>query len=205
MLLVAKFNQRYHHSGGALLAALTALGCEAAACDERTRGLDALLRRSLEHRLAAALRRHRPDLVLVFKGARLDAGLVARLRAQTAARWANWFPDDPHLLDLSVTLSPLYDPANVSTIVRTSSSGSILGLSVSARRSASYGHPRAAGRRCCDATMNCALSRSWKATSIIDMRQESKATMAMSRFSSRTARRSFTNSDVAGAGSSGTS
>lgn len=109
MLLVAKFNQRYHHSGGALLAALTALGCEAAVCDERTRGFDALLRRSLEHRLGAALRRHRPDLVLVFKGARLDAGLLARLRAYTAARWANWFPDDPHLLDLSVTLSPQYD------------------------------------------------------------------------------------------------
>jgi spore maturation protein CgeB len=109
VLLVAKFNQRYHHSGGALLAALTALGCEAAVCEERTRALDALLRRSLEHRLAAALRRHRPDLVLVFKGARLDASRVARLRAHPGPRWANWFPDDPHLLDLSITLSPLYD------------------------------------------------------------------------------------------------
>jgi spore maturation protein CgeB len=109
VLLVAKFNQRYHHSGGALLAALTALGCEATLCEERTRGFDALLRRSLEYRLAAALRAHQPDLVLVFKGRRLDAGLVARLRAHTGARWANWFPDDPHLLDLSVTLSPLYD------------------------------------------------------------------------------------------------
>jgi spore maturation protein CgeB len=109
VLLVAKFNQRYHHSGGALLAALSALGCEAAVCEERTRGLDALLRRSLEHRLAAALRRHHPDLVLVFKGSRLDAGRIARLRAHTGARWANWFPDDPHRLDLSGTLAPLYD------------------------------------------------------------------------------------------------
>jgi spore maturation protein CgeB len=94
VLLVAKFNQRYHHSGGALLAALTALGCEAAVCDERTRGLDAVLRRSLEHRLAAALRRHHPDLVLVFKGSRLDAGILGRLRAHTRARWVSWFPDD---------------------------------------------------------------------------------------------------------------
>jgi len=109
VLLVAKFNRRYHHSGGALLAALTALGCEAAVCDERTRGLDALLRRSLEQRLAQALRRHNPDLVLVFKGSRLDARLLARLRGPSRARWANWFPDDPHLLDLSITLSPLYD------------------------------------------------------------------------------------------------
>ena len=109
MLLVAKFNQRYHHTGGALLAALTALGCEAAGCEERTRGLDALLRRTFEHRLAEALRRHNPDLVLVFKGARLDAPLLERLRGQTRARWANWFPDDPHLLELSLTLSPHYD------------------------------------------------------------------------------------------------
>lgn len=109
VLLVAKFNQRYHRTGCALRDTLAALGCDVATVEERTRGLDALLRRSLADRLDEALRRHHPDLVLVFKGATLEPELIDRLRPLGRARWVNWFPDSPHLLDLSLRIGQAYD------------------------------------------------------------------------------------------------
>lgn len=109
ILLVAKFNPRYHRTGGAIRDALTGLGCEVACVEERTRGVAALLRRSLPDRLGAALRCHRPDLVLVFKGASLDPEAIDALRPLSGARWVNWFPDSPHLLDLSLRIGRAYD------------------------------------------------------------------------------------------------
>lgn len=109
VVLVAKFNERYHRTGGALARALTALGCEVATCEERTRGWAGLFRRPLEPRLGAVLRRHRPDLVLVFKGATLEPEAIDRLRPLGKAVWANWFPDSPHLLDLSLRIGRAYD------------------------------------------------------------------------------------------------
>lgn len=110
VVLVAKFNERYHRTGGAISAALEALGCEVARCEERTRGFDRLLARSLRRRLTTTVRRHRPDLVLVFKGATLDPEIIAAVRAAAPrAKWANWFPDGPHLLDLSLRIGVGYD------------------------------------------------------------------------------------------------
>lgn len=109
VLLVAKFNQRYHRTGCALRDTLIAMGCDVAPVEERTRGLDALLRRTLAARLEEALGRHRPDLVLVFKGATLEPEVIDRLRPLTGARWVNWFPDGPHLLDLSLRIGRAYD------------------------------------------------------------------------------------------------
>jgi spore maturation protein CgeB len=109
VLLVAKFNQRYHRTGCALRDTLAAMGCEVASVEERTRGLDALLRRSLPARLEEAIRRHRPDLILVFKGATLEPDVIDRLRPLASARWVNWFPDGPHLLDLSLSIGRAYD------------------------------------------------------------------------------------------------
>ncbi len=110
VVLVAKFNERYHRTGGALAAALGALGCEVACCEERTRGLDRLLAQSLKRRLSAAVRRHRPELVLVFKGATLDPEIITAVRqGGTGTRWANWFPDGPHALDLSLRIGAGYD------------------------------------------------------------------------------------------------
>jgi spore maturation protein CgeB len=109
VLLVAKFNQRYHRTGCALRDTLAAMGCDVAAVDERTRGLDALLRRTLPARLGDALDRHRPDLVLVFKGATLEPDLIDQLRPRASARWVNWFPDSPHRLDLSLNIGRAYD------------------------------------------------------------------------------------------------
>lgn len=109
VVLVAKFNERYHRTGGALARALGALGCEVAVCEERTRGWDGVFRRPLERRLGSVLRRHHPDLVLVFKGASLEPEVIDRLRLDRPAVWANWFPDSPHQLDLSLRIGRAYD------------------------------------------------------------------------------------------------
>jgi spore maturation protein CgeB len=109
LLLVAKFNQRYHRTGGALHDTLVAMGCDVVCVEERTRGLNAVLRRSLPARLGSALRSHRPDLVLVFKGGSLEPAAIDALRPHSSARWVNWFPDSPHLLELSLTIGRAYD------------------------------------------------------------------------------------------------
>ena len=110
VVLVAKFNERYHRTGGAIAAALETLGCEVACCEERTRGLDRWLARSIHRRLAATIWRHRPEVVLVFKGATLEPEVIAAIRAAAPGpRWANWFPDSPHLLDLSLRIGGGYD------------------------------------------------------------------------------------------------
>lgn len=109
VVLVAAFNRRYHRSGLALAGALEELGCEVTRCEERERGWNAILRRPLAGRLAARLRRRRPDVVLVFKGTRLAPEEVRALRSRFGARWANWFPDDPHQIEASLRLGPAYD------------------------------------------------------------------------------------------------
>ena len=109
LLLVAKFNQRYHRTGLALREALLSMGCEVACVEERSGGLNRLPGRTLPLRLERALHRHRPDLVLDFKGESLTAELIGRLRSGSPARWVNWFPDSPHLLDLSLRNGAGYD------------------------------------------------------------------------------------------------
>ncbi|PYP69368.1 MAG: hypothetical protein DMD36_10280 [Gemmatimonadetes bacterium] len=109
VVLVAAFNPRYHRSGLALAAALEELGCEVRRCEERLRGLNALLRRPLAKRLRALLARGPASLVLVLKGTKLEPADVLELRAVSRARWVNWFPDDPHELHVSARLAPAYD------------------------------------------------------------------------------------------------
>ena len=109
VVLVAAFNRRYHRSGLALAAALAALGCEVRRCEERRRGWNAVFGRSLATRLAARLRQGPVDVVLVFKGAGLAPADVGELKRRFGGRWVNWFPDDPHQLELSTRLAPAYD------------------------------------------------------------------------------------------------
>lgn len=108
VVLVAAFDRRYHRSGHALAAALESLGCEVTRCEERSRGWRAWVGGSVAKRLGTALQRP-TDLVLVFKGAGLAPAAIAELRRGTRARWANWFPDDPHDLETSSRLAPAYD------------------------------------------------------------------------------------------------
>ena len=107
--LVAAFNPRYHRSGLALAAALGELGCEVRRCEERLRGWNAGWRRPLVARLGAVLERAPADLVLVFKGTKLQPADVADLKRRRGGRWVNWFPDDPHQLGVSLVLGPAYD------------------------------------------------------------------------------------------------
>jgi spore maturation protein CgeB len=109
VVLVAAFNPRYHRSGPALAGALAALGCEVRRCEERLRGLNSILRRPLAARLRNMLRRRRADVVLVFKGTKLQPETIVELRRDCGGRWVNWFPDDPHELAVSCRLSPAYD------------------------------------------------------------------------------------------------
>jgi len=109
VVVVAAFNRRYHRSGLALAAALEALGCEVRRCEERRHGWNTIFGRSLATRLAARLRRGPTDVVLVFKGAGLAPADVDELRRRFGGRWVNWFPDDPHQLELSRRLAPAYD------------------------------------------------------------------------------------------------
>ena len=89
VVLVAAFNRRYHQSGLALAAALASLGCEVRRCEERARGLGTIFRRPLARRLAAMLRRAPADVVLVFKGTKLEPAEVAALKREHAGRWVN--------------------------------------------------------------------------------------------------------------------
>lgn len=109
LLLVAKFNPRYHRTGLALRDTLAAMGCTVTTVEARTRGLDRVLGRTLERRLGAALRAARPDVVLVFKGETLEPEVIARVRPLAGARWVNWFPDSPHMLELALRIGGAYD------------------------------------------------------------------------------------------------
>src|SRR2546422_2495870 len=106
VVLVAAFNPRYHRSGRALGRALTELGCEVRQCEERLRGLNAVLRRPLAARLGASLRRARADLVLVFKGTKLEPADVAQLKRRFGGRGGDWFPRDPPQLPLALAPCP---------------------------------------------------------------------------------------------------
>src|SRR3989441_11241314 len=86
VVLVAAFNRRYHQSGLALAAALGSLGCEVRRCEERARGLGAILRRPLAGRRGALPRRAPADLGLVFKGTKLEPAAVVALKRERGAR-----------------------------------------------------------------------------------------------------------------------
>jgi len=109
VLLVASFNRRYHQIGYDLAAALRGLGCEVVLQEDSRRWVYSVWKIPLEQRLERAFRRFPADVVLVYKGERLEPTAISRLRRLTQARWANWFPDDPHLVELSLRLAPAYD------------------------------------------------------------------------------------------------
>ncbi|MEZ4586419.1 MAG: glycosyltransferase [Gemmatimonadales bacterium] len=109
VVLVAKFNRRYHQPGLGIAAGRAQLGCEVRRVEVRERGLARLLGASLPGRLAGAVRGHRADVVLSYKAAELMPAGIAAARAGSRARWFNWFPDSPHHLDLSLEIGAGYD------------------------------------------------------------------------------------------------
>lgn len=87
--------------------ALSALGCEVHAHDERPRAWRPFAG-PLPRRLERLLRRVRPDVVLVYKGEHLAPDAVASLRG-LGGRWVHWFPDSPHVLDHALRLAAPYE------------------------------------------------------------------------------------------------
>ncbi len=107
VVLVARFNRKYHRPGLGLAAGLAALGCEVRRVEIRAKGIDALLRRSLASRLRRAVAT--ADLVLSYNATELDPETIAAARPAGRAVWVNWFPDPPHRLDLSLHNGAAYD------------------------------------------------------------------------------------------------
>src|SRR5439155_18398653 len=109
VVLVAAFNRRYHQSGLALAAALASLGCEVRRCEERARGLGAIFGRPLAARLGAMLRRAPADLVLVFKGTKLEPGEGVALKGAGGGGWVKGVPGDPPQVAGSLGLATSID------------------------------------------------------------------------------------------------
>jgi spore maturation protein CgeB len=108
VVLVAKFNHRYHQAGLSLRAALQSLGAEVTTVDLRTGGLARAVGWTLHRRLKFALRR-KPQLVLSYKAAELGPEVIEALKPASGARWVNWFPDSPHQLAISLVNGAAYD------------------------------------------------------------------------------------------------
>lgn len=109
VVLAAKFDDKYHHTGPSIAAALRGCGCEVTTVDLRRRGMDNLPFRSVADRMRRAISLARPDLVLTFKGAQIIPDMAATLRAQHRARWINWYPDAPQNLSESIANGVSYD------------------------------------------------------------------------------------------------
>src|SRR3989442_8927584 len=88
--LVAAFNPRYHRSGLALARALAELGCEVRRCEERLRGLNAVLRRPLRARLGGLLERAPAEILLGFQGTKLEPGEGAEPERPVGGRLGDW-------------------------------------------------------------------------------------------------------------------
>lgn len=109
VVLVAKFNHRYHQVGLSLRDALRSLGADVTTVDLRTGGLARGFGATLQRRLRFALRRRKPDLVLSYKAAELGPEVIEALKPVSGARWVNWFPDSPHQLAISLVNGAAYD------------------------------------------------------------------------------------------------
>src|SRR3989442_8772990 len=93
--LVAAFNPRYHRSGLALARALAELGCEVRRCEERLRGLNAVLRRPLRARLGGLPERAPADILLGFKGTKLEPREGAGPKRRVRGPRGEWVPARP--------------------------------------------------------------------------------------------------------------
>lgn len=119
ILLSGAFNPSFEAIPEYLVSALRRLGHEVVLFDHRAfilpgrlRArmplLDRLDRDGLCARFLRAVRRLRPDLVLVNQGMTLPPDAIARAR-DLGARAVNWFSDFPAELDLGLKAAPAYD------------------------------------------------------------------------------------------------
>ena len=115
VLLAGVFDKGHALSGTLRAVALRRLGHEVETFDYRkpapawqARRAQWLARRHVAPAILDAVAKPF-DLVVVLKGELIEPALVKRIREVSRAPVVNWWPDDPHKLNLSRRLAPAYD------------------------------------------------------------------------------------------------
>jgi spore maturation protein CgeB len=111
ILLVGSFDDGLHAHTALRRRALERLGCRVSSFDLTGQGgwLNRLRRVALQDRLARAIRQTGPTVILVLEGSQIGASLVAALRRESDAVWANWFCDDRRSSATIETVAAAYD------------------------------------------------------------------------------------------------
>ncbi len=111
VLLVGAFDDAMHAHTALRRRALERLGCRVTPFNLASAGglLSRLRRIGLHDRMAKALRQTDPELVLVLEGSQLPPELVADLKRESRALWANWFCDERRSHGAISTLAAAYD------------------------------------------------------------------------------------------------
>lgn len=111
VLLVAGFDQSLHSHAALRRRALERIGCTVTCFDlaQRPSLVSRIRGGNLQDRLRRTIDQASPDLVLVVRGAPLNAPVVAALKRETSAVWANWFPDDLSSIEMMRDVAIVYD------------------------------------------------------------------------------------------------
>jgi spore maturation protein CgeB len=111
VLLVGSFDRAIHAHTALLRRALERLGCRVSTFNLMGGGgwLSRLRRGGLRDRLARAIGRDGPEVVLVLEGSQLDASVVAGLKRGARSVWVNWFCDGRRAPDAIRPLAAAYD------------------------------------------------------------------------------------------------
>jgi spore maturation protein CgeB len=111
VLLVGAFDEAMHAHAALRGRALERLGCRVSSFNLMGPGglLSRLRRVGLHDRIARALRRTDPAIVLVLEGSQLPPPMVAELKRESGALWVNWFCDDRRTHTSIAALAEAYD------------------------------------------------------------------------------------------------
>lgn len=113
VLLVGSFDEAMHAHTALRRRALERLGCQVTTFNLMSAGgwLSRIRRIGLRDRLARAIERTRPDVVLVMEGSQLDASVVAGLKRGGGGGtfWVNWFCDGRRAAHAIRPLAAAYD------------------------------------------------------------------------------------------------
>jgi len=111
VLLVGAFDEAMHAHTALRRRALERLGCRVTSFNLASQGglLNRLRRIGLHDRMTRALRQTDPEVVLVLEGSQMPPELVAELKRESRALWANWFCDERRSGNAVSALAAAYD------------------------------------------------------------------------------------------------
>lgn len=110
VLIVGRFDDQAHSHNALRRRAFERLGCTVTSVDLEFAGvLERLRRLSLTDRLARAIDKSRPQMVLVIGGEGLHAEQIASLRGRSSAIWVNWFPGEQGGLNVVRQIAAHYE------------------------------------------------------------------------------------------------